>query len=462
LTAPEEIAMDLNSPARSEPNGTVWVVSVLMGLGHLRAAAPLADIAVDGLLLYGSRRHTPPREYRIWKSMRRLYYVSSRVGRIPLIGKHLLALMLALERIPPYYPVRDQSRPNLATWYLDWMIRRRGLCAGLVRRIAARPLPVVHTFYATAIALDQARLPGVDNYLLICDADFNRVWVPRRPQESRLRYLAPCTQVAMRLRSYGVPDKNICMTGFPLPRENLGDGRRLEILRADLFQRLLRLDPRRKFFSFHRESVQRWLGSWSLPSSGPEAFTVMFAIGGAGAQAEMAGRILSSLAGSIRAGRLRLFFSAGIQRRVFELVQASVNERGLQDQLGRGIEIVFDTEADAYLEKFNRALRVTDVLWTKPSELSFYCGLGIPILLAPPIGTHEELNKRWLQEIHAGIKPPGSVECCHEWLFDLRDNGRLAEAAWDGFLKARKLGAFRIAGLLRGEPLPDAFGPLEQ
>ena len=28
-------------------------------------------------------------------------------------------------------------------------------------------------------------------------------------------------------------------------------------------------------------------------------------------------------------------------------------------------------------------MRTTDILWTKPSELSFYCGLGIPIIMAP-------------------------------------------------------------------------------
>ncbi len=447
---------------RRERPGSAWVVSLLMGLGHQRAAYPLRDSAVGGVLVYGSRRTTPPQEYRLWRRIRRLYYISSRAGRIPLVGKYLLAVLLALEHIRPYYPRRDQARPNRAARTLDWMIRRRGLCEGLVQRVAQRPLPVVHTFYATAIALDRANLAGVVNYLLICDADFNRVWVPLHPERSRLRYLAPCTQVGLRLRSYGVPAENVFMTGFPLPKENIGDERRLEILRADLFERLLRLDPRRKFFAYHRHSVQHWLGGASVPPSGPDRFTVMFAVGGAGAQAEMVEGILASLRTRILAGRVRLLLSAGIQRRVFERMMRALHDQGLQEQLGQGVDILFDTEVDGYLDKFNRALRKTDVLWTKPSELSFYCGLGIPILLAPSIGTHEELNKRWLQEIHAGIKPPGPVECCHEWLFDLRDNGRLAEAAWDGFLKARKLGTYRIAALLRGEPLPDSMSPLEQ
>jgi hypothetical protein len=82
--------------------------------------------------------------------------------------------------------------------------------------------------------------------------------------------------------------------------------------------------------------------------------------------------------------------------------------------------------------------------------------------MAPPIGTHEELNKRWLQEIHAGINPPGPLECCHEWLFDLRDSGRLAEAAWDGFLKGRKLGTYKIERLVNQELFEEGQSPLEQ
>jgi hypothetical protein len=36
-----------------------WVVTVLMGLGHLRAAYPLRDLTHEGVVIYGSRRTTP-------------------------------------------------------------------------------------------------------------------------------------------------------------------------------------------------------------------------------------------------------------------------------------------------------------------------------------------------------------------------------------------------------------------
>ncbi len=147
---------------------------------------------------------------------------------------------------------------------------------------------------------------------------------------------------------------------------------------------------------------------------------------------------------------------------MFERVQGALSDAGLRGEIGRTIDTVYDPDIHAYLEKFNARLRTTDVLWTKPSELAFYCGLGMPILMADPIGAQEELNKRWLREIHAGVSPPGPVEACGEWLFDLRENGRLAEAAWDGFLKARKLGTFKIERLIRTGEFREGATPLDQ
>jgi hypothetical protein len=433
-----------------------------MGLGHLRAAFPLKDIAQDEIILYGSRRFTPPAEYRRWKRLRRIYYLFSRAGRVPFIGRFLLALMLVLEKIPPLYPRTDRSKPNLTVLYLDFMIRERRLCRALLDRVQTPELPVIHTFYATAMALDKMARESQDQYLLICDADINRIWVPRVPERSRLKYLAPCTQIKRRLMAYGVPERQISLTGFPLPKENLGSEAGLEILKEDLFGRLLRLDPAGKFFSYHESSVLKWLDRRAIPTTREDFFHLMFAIGGAGAQAEMANGILKSLKAKILEGKVNVSFSCGIQKRIFEEVLGAINELGMIGHLGRELEVVFDQDVYQYLRKFNQILRRTDVLWTKPSELSFYCALGIPILMAPPIGTHEDRNKRWLEEIHAGVEPAGRVEDCHEWLFDLRENGRLAEAAWDGFLKARKLGTYKIEKLIRTGSFSEGCGPLEQ
>jgi hypothetical protein len=126
------------------------------------------------------------------------------------------------------------------------------------------------------------------------------------------------------------------------------------------------------------------------------------------------------------------------------------------------IVVIYNSQIEEYFKKLNDALRTTDVLWTKPSELSFYVALGIPIILAPYIGPHEKLNRRWLHEIHAAIQPPGPLEYTHQWLFDLREKGRLAEAAWDGFLKGRKLGTYNIEKLITTGIFQESNHPLEQ
>ena len=167
----------------------IQVVTVLMGLGHVRAAYPLKDLSE--ILIYGSRRVTPRKEHRIWKKIKNIYYLVSRAGNIPVIGKYILAPMLKLQEIEPYYPVKDMSGPNFAVKYLDRLIRKKGLCAALIRGAREKNTRMVHTFYATAIALEMENQYVHDNYLLICDADFNRVWVPKDPAKSRIKYLAP-------------------------------------------------------------------------------------------------------------------------------------------------------------------------------------------------------------------------------------------------------------------------------
>jgi hypothetical protein len=446
----------------TKPDRCAHIVAVMMGMGHVRAAYPLRDISIDGILLYGSMDNTPKIEYRVWRKIRASYYWFSRACEIPFIGKYFLRILDRIQYIGPYYPRKDRSRPNYAVKYLESQIKHRGLCRALIEKIGQDRGPAVHTYFATAIAADKANACERKNYLMICDSDFNRVWVPKNPRQSAIKYLAPCKQVKRRLLSYGIQEGNIFLTGFPLPKENIGSEKDLEILKNDVSDRLFRLDPSGAFFHTQGGCVKQWLGRSEATGSRCNGFTVMFAIGGAGAQANMALAIIKSLGKAIREGKVRLILSVGIQKRVFDRVEKQVIRLGLQSSLTKGLEIIFDRDPLKFLDKFNLCLRQTDVLWTKPSELVFYTGLGIPIVMAPPIGTHEECNARWLQEIHAGLAMPGRAESCDEWLFDLRESGVLAQAAWDGFLKVRKLGAFKIERLIRHETFDDGRSPLER
>lgn len=437
------------------------VISVLMGLGHMRAAYPFRKFLKKGIYLYGIKKTTSTEELKIWKKVQRLYYFLSRAGRIPFFGKFLKKVLSKIERIEPYYPAKDLSKPTLAVKYLKYLTGKKNFFKDLKKMIRNSDLPILHTFYATALAMDNIRKPD-KNFLMICDADFNRVWVREDPKKSNITYLAPCTQVKWRLMSYGVEEDHIHITGFPLPLENIGTREKLEILKNDIFNRLLRLDPQRKFFDLHEKSVLHWLDQNKLPPASDRIFSVTFAIGGAGAQVEFVDAILSSLKGHLFKKKIKLKFSAGIQKPVFEKILSYVNKHELFSELGKTIEIIYHNNWSKYFEKFNQALRTTDILWTKPSELSFYAGLGLPILLAPSIGPHEKLNRQWLREINAGIKAPGPPEYANQWLFDLRNNGRFAESAWNGFIRSRALGTYKIIDLMTNGSFDSGRTPQEQ
>ena len=92
-------------------------------------------------------------------------------------------------------------------------------------------------------------------------------------------------------------------------------------------------------------------------------------------------------------------------------------------------------------------LAETDILYTKPSELSFFAALGIPLVCARPVGHHERLNRRFLLEAGAGFKqwdPRHTAQWIDEWLLD----GTLAAGAWSGFMRLPKTGTYRILELL--------------
>ena len=119
----------------------------------------------------------------------------------------------------------------------------------------------------------------------------------------------------------------------------------------------------------------------------------------------------------------------------------------LGHELGKFISILCELDKRSHFEKFNQMLKTTDILWTKPSELCFYTALGLPVIIAPPVGSHEMLNEKWLVEMGTGIQQE-DPEYTDEWLFEWLEKGRLAEAAWEGFSEAPKYGTYNIEKLI--------------
>ena len=149
---------------------------------------------------------------------------------------------------------------------------------------------------------------------------------------------------------------------------------------------------------------------------------------------------MESLRPLLKQGLLELHLIAGIHTKL---------AKDLKKKAGPHIFVHASRNKRKYFEDFSKILRKTDILWTKPSELVFYAGLGIPLILAPPIGSQEVANRKWLLDIGAGIdqKKPSLA---HQWLPDFLEEGAFAEAAMQGFIEIPKDGVENIKKLVCG------------
>jgi hypothetical protein len=432
-------------------NISAWVVSADMGYGHQRAVFPLEDISEAGLITAGKNDGSNAKEKKSWKRLVNLYESFSRAPGIPLVGKPIFAMFDTLMHIPKFYPIRNLSRSTYQVDLLETNIKN-GLCNGMMEKISTKQLPLVTSFYAPAIAADMHGYEPV--FCIICDADINRVWVAKQPWESRINYFAPCGKAAKRLKSYGVPEERIFLTGFPLPLDLLG--KNLATVKSDVGQRLFYLDPNNRFWTNHRQSVEHFLGKKNSIFRKKRTLTITYAVGGAGAQKEIGGRIALSVKEKIRNGTVRLNLVAGIRPEVFSYF------RDIKTDIGSdNIRVLYAETLHEYFQQFNTAMRETDMLWTKPSELSFYAGLGIPIIMTPSIGAQERFNRQWLYEIHAGMEQK-DPDFTHQWLFEMLNDGHIADMAWSGFLNVRKLGAAKIMEVLETGKMTCSNSPLER
>jgi hypothetical protein len=415
-----------------------WVVAVDMGYGHQRAAYPFRDIAYERVITANTDECVTPQERRQWETFQGFYESVSRAHNIPLIGPSLWKAYDRLQAISPHYPFRDQSKPTIGSMRLRKLIGR-GFAGSVTRYTRNREdLPLLTTFYAVALAADLAGRRDV--FCVVTDSDVNRVWVAENPRGSRVHYLAPTALSRVRLLQYGVPEERIFVTGFPLPEENVATAGH------DLAERLAVLDASGVFRARYRQILQPALLA-QIPESAGRPLSVTFAVGGAGAQAGIVGDILRSFAAGLRTGHLRLNLVAGVREGVRDQFAASVRECGLGAEWDRSIRMLFAATKDEYFAQFNRLLRETDVLWTKPSELSFYAGLGIPIVMCPPLGAHEERNQDLLLATGAGLRQQ-QPRAAAEWLSDWVRSGLLAKCALDGLLHLQNRGTENIKRVL--------------
>jgi hypothetical protein len=417
------------------------VVALDMGYGHMRPAHALAERLGTNVLEADRPPLASDSEQRQWQLIRSFYGSISRGSQIPVIGAPLRWLLTTLTQIPNPYPRRDLSSP---TWTSRFLARqaKSGLGAGLIDRMRRTGEPLLSTYPVSAIAAAMAHLDRV--FCVVTDSDINRAWVPPDPVREVIHYFVPSHLARRRLRSYGVPRQNIELTGFPLPHGLLG-GPDLPVLKSNLLCRLMRLDPRGSFRRDTGRDLENFLGS---VDSGPsEAPLVTFAVGGVGAQSNLVRRFLPSVGRFVRKGRLRLALVAGIRADVRDRLLHDLSRQGLAE--GEGIELLYEATFSRYIDRFNALLARTDILWTKPSEMTFFGALGLPLVFSWPVGVQERYNRRWAIELGAGLKQH-EPEFAGEWLMEWLKDGTLAAAAFAGFLRMPKHGVYRIVEAVSG------------
>jgi len=419
-----------------------------MGYGHDRAAYALKEIAEGGVIKMNDYPGIPKRDKKLWSQSRRGYEYVSRLKPIPVIGDIAFAIMDKIQEIEEFYPRRDLSDPTYQVHQTYYMIEKLGMGKHLIDKLAKDPKPLICTFFTGAFAAEVFDYPG-EIYCQICDADMARVWVPKDPKKSRIKYFAPNGRVVERLKLYGVRGENIFHTGFPLPREVIG-GLNNETCKKEMMHRICNLDPNGIFLKKYLNTIESEVGVDSCNVKKDHPLTLMFTIGGAGAQRQLAIDILTSLKSPIKRNKIRLRLMAGTNKTVAKQFEATIKQLGMKNMIDKKIFIDHFPDRPVYFKNFNKILHKTDIIWTKPSEMSFYCALGMPILMAPTIGSQEDFNRTWLMYIGAGIDQ-AEPKYANEWLFDWINSGGLARSAWNGYMEAPQHGAYRIEGIVTGQ-----------
>lgn len=418
-----------------------YAVYSMIGYGHLRAAYALRGFAE--LVRADCYEGMPKRDKALWWLLSSGYASITRSVELPILGRLTFLSFDYFQRVPSFYPRRDLSRPNLALLVI-YGLMRYGFGRDLIRKLSREPLPLIATYFIPAFMAERYGYPG-EIYCLVCDADIARTWAPLKPRSSRMRYLAPTQRVVERLKDYGVEEGKVKLTGFPLPMELVGED--MSLLKEDFSRRLPNLDPSGIFVDRYAPILKEKLGG--VPESSDHPLTVMFSVGGAGVQARLGAELLRKLADRLARGEMRLVISVGVRRKLRDYYVDRIRRLGLEGILNYSVEIVFDEDPEGYLARFNDALRKSDILWTKPSELSFYAALGIPILASEPVGSHEVSNLRWLVKGGYGVAQ-GDMKHFDQWFFDWLRSGYFAEKAIEGFLEVEKLGTLKVREAVLG------------
>lgn len=412
----------------------ILLVTAEMGFGHLRAIKPLSDILQNPIIELSKNDNSSEKEKKRWNKIRNQYEYLSRCKDKPIIGKLIYPIFNQLLKIPTN-TTKDLSSASYQVKLLSYFIRKKNICNGILSLLKKKENSTLLTsFYAPAIANDIYN--KTKSYCIICDSDINRVWVSKNPKESNITYFSPCQTASNRLKQYGIDEKNIILTGFPFPKELIGNTNK-DILINNFTKRLSKLTKNEQIFLNLLKNLD-FASHHSLTSLKDNKLEITLAIGGAGAQKNLAKKIIEDLENLLLEDKVKLNLVTGIKGEVKDYFTLLCQKAQLEN-----INIVYADNFDDYYNLFNKTIANTDILITKPSELTFYCALGLPILLTEPIGYQEEKNKQWAFENNFALNFPYH-ESLDKFIEREITNNTFAEIATNAFKNNSQNGVYQI------------------
>ncbi|MGB9598383.1 MAG: DUF6938 domain-containing protein [Minisyncoccales bacterium] len=410
------------------------IVSVSMGYGHQRTAFHLRSLG--RIINVNDCSIISERERNFWKKTAQFYHFISSLKSFPLFGSLFFEFFNFFQRIEKFYPKKKAEKANFYLKTIYYLIKR-GWGRDLIFHLSQEEKPLISTFFVPAFFADFFGYKK-EIFCLVCDADISRIWAPIFPEQSKIKYFAPTERVQERLMLYGVKKENIFLTGYPLSPLIFSE----EKVRNSFLRRVLKLDPQGRFLEKYRFFIENKIGHLSFSE---EPLKILFSLGGAGAQKELALLILRSLKEEIKKGRIDFILSVGINKKAKEFFEKKILE--IFSFHPKNISLLFFERIEDYFEAFDQTILEADLLITKPSELSFYSQLGIPLLLLPPIGYQEIFNEDWLLKNNFAIKAK-NLNYFSEWFFDFLNEGFFAKCAFLGFWEGKRGGYFEIEKII--------------
>lgn len=374
-----------------------------MGYGHLRAAHNLSMLSGAPVIKADLFPYAGMIDLILWRFAQYAQNISTHNAESS--SRVLFSLFEKALEIPDGSPPKSLAGPKLL---------RRLSSFGLGKRLASLlsiEEGVVHTFYLPALELVYHRIRA-RNFLVMCDVDFHPVWVPTPPFTNLLTYFVPAERSADRLISYGVSSRNIYITGFPLPIWNV------------------------------RESVEHFSARKKrLSANSNYSLTLMYPFSGAGAYQKYFSEFVKAISLELQGGDIKLIVSAGSNQGAYSEARRVIHRNRLDNS--PSVRLLYNPDLFAAFSEFNAALPEVDLLITKPSELVFYSGFGIPLLMLSPIGDHEARNRLYILENKCGFDMI-HLNKFTKVINEFKRSGKLLELAENGYEKIPRNGSEAI------------------